>query len=197
MDELKEILQSQYKILPQDLKERVISEEWRDTVANISSKSGLDLDSADSVETEVLLVLIGLEPLGSFRGNLSKTLLLPKEKTDSLANQIEQQIFSSARNSLEKIQKEIEIEKVEEKSDITPQEEEKIREKMRLEIEHPQKTPPAFEKTFSVPQSANIIEDKLGKVVKLPHENSDKKTEVGPKPTSQYENADPYREPIE
>ena len=185
MEELKEILQSQYRFLPQDLKQTVVSDGWRGAVRSISSQNGLDLDSADSVETEVLLVITGLASLKDFGNNLSKTLLLPKEKTDRVAQAIEQQVFSGIRNSLEKLQEEIESEK-----------EEGVREEMQHEIEHPQKTAPAFEKRFSVPQSENIIDDKLGKVVKLPHEKSENAT-GSPKPTDHYGEGDPYREPIE
>ena len=192
MDELKQVLQYQYKGLPEALQKAVGSEDWKNTLKTLGWKYNLSSEDSESLNVETMLVLFGLESYKDFKRNLSdQGFALPQEKINAIADEINSTIFKSVRSSLD----EVDSKEDENKPVMTDGGEVLSRGQVLQEIENPIKTPMAYEKISNI-NTSNIIDDKLSKVIKLPRqeEHSESKSPVSGQ--NKY-STDPYREPIE
>ena len=192
MDELKQVLQYQYKGLPEALQKAVGSEDWKNTLKTITWKHNLSSDDHENLNVETMLVLFGLESYKDFKQNLSdQGFVLPQEKINAIANEIDSSIFKPIRTSLD------EVDRMEEENKpvMTDGGEVLSRGQVLQEIENPIKTPMAYEK-ISNTNTSNIIDDKLNKVIKLPRQEEHSESESPVSGQNKY-SMDPYREPLE
>ncbi|MDO8430480.1 MAG: hypothetical protein Q7S72_00610 [Candidatus Taylorbacteria bacterium] len=97
---IKEIL----KILPEKIKQAIKNTDLASKFDMIAGKHGLHLDQNNTLQTETLLVMIGLEPTKDFVGNLEKNLEVSRNEALSLVDDINKEIFYSIRETLEEIQ---------------------------------------------------------------------------------------------
>jgi hypothetical protein len=102
-DENKKIIKDQLAILPEDVKNAITSVDYQKTLQKITRTNMLLIDQAGKLETETTLVLLGLEPLRDYAGNLSKNLGITKEKAIVIAHDVDELIFKNIRESLRKI----------------------------------------------------------------------------------------------
>ena len=102
-DETKKILKDQMAILPEDVRNAIISVDYQKALQQVTKNNMLLIDQAGKLETETTLVLLGLEPLKDYAGNLSTNLEISKEKGLVLAHDVDELVFKNIRNSLKKI----------------------------------------------------------------------------------------------
>jgi len=72
MDESQIILKEQYKKLPTDLKKFVLGNWWSDKVSEITRRFNVDNNNQVTIENEVFLVLVGLEPYTDLAENIAR-----------------------------------------------------------------------------------------------------------------------------
>ncbi len=116
-----QIIQERLKVLPQDIKQAITKTNLANKFANIAEKHGLHIDQNGNLQTETLLVMLGLEPTSDFVENLRQSLDISLNEARSIADDVNKEIFYSIRTSLEKIQlEEEEAEVVKENPIPTP-----------------------------------------------------------------------------
>lgn len=179
MDE-QTILREQFKKMPQNLQELVLSNDLSEKFFNISKKHNLHHDQAGALETETLLVIMGLDSAADYPKNLKQALVnIPEEKLENIMLDVESLIIAPIRDSLISfIQSEAEETKAGEEAPVP-----------RPEV--PSNLP--IEKTPD--QVTSNFEQKFSQNVKSEHKETH--LEEHPKEKTQPFSEDPYREPIE
>ncbi len=215
MDETKEILKNQFDQLPENLKKVIEESDWQKKLADISSSHNLLIDKAASLENETLFVMIGLEPAKDYITNLKNGLEIDQQTAESIAVDVNREIFDTIKDHLVNFENEIETE-------------EKIPEKDALleEIEghmadgsSSANTTQSTEISTLAPRSViasaytskfnqvqkSLTEQKLNDQVRLPKQEIQVGGAITPQTSEENSNmatkdssysADPYREPI-
>jgi len=196
MDDTNKKLEEQFKLLPAELKKFIVSEELTTDLKNISSRHQLTDEQGSVLETQTLIILLGLDYTNKYRDNLTAKLGAPADIINSIVNEIKERVFRKVAPQLaeiqigiERVDKEtaekenaggVEIENPEERLEAPNKEElledgrELDRDKILTDIETP-----------TEPQGT-IIDQKLGGIARL--------TEI---PKKNYPSGrDPYREPM-
>lgn len=101
----KEELKQRLDILPDDLRDFVLDENWKKSVKNISEEFGLNEEEHASLEDEVLFVLIALEPKSDFKNNIKNELQLDENTANWITEDVDSYIFSSIAKILNEIEK--------------------------------------------------------------------------------------------
>ncbi len=96
-----QILQDKFASLPVELQQAITESGFIDKLRAISKDEKLMIDQGGALETEVLMVLLGVEALTSFEDNLIKELRLDKEKAKRISDLVGNQIFSPIHVHLE------------------------------------------------------------------------------------------------
>ena len=196
MDDTNKKLEEQFKLLPAELKKFIVSDELTTDLKNISSRHQLTDEQGSVLETQTLIILLGLDYTNKYRDNLTAKLGAPADIINSIVNEIKERVFRKVAPQLaeiqigiERVDKEtaekenaggVEIENPEERLEAPNKEElledgrELDRDKILTDIETP-----------TEPQGT-IIDQKLGGIARL--------TEI---PKKNYPSGrDPYREPM-
>ncbi len=100
MPNIANLIEQKLKALPEDIRRSVASPEVPRKIAEIARKHNIHLDSIADIETEVMLIMLGLQDSKDFMRNLSSNAGLSKEMTEAVALEINEQIFQPIRNSL-------------------------------------------------------------------------------------------------
>jgi hypothetical protein len=146
-EETNKIIEEQLETLPADVKEAIISVDFKTKLQEITKRQKLMIDQAGKLEMETTLVMIGLEPLADYVENLQRELEVSLIQAREIALDISENIFKPIRESLQEMNDRIdseeenigpndtEIEKVE---DNSPDETNLDRNKILNEIENPE-----------------------------------------------------------
>ena len=70
MADIEQIIKEQLTKLPDDVKKAISSVDLRDKIKKIAEKNRLHIDQAGDLETETVLVMLGLEPTDDYKRNI-------------------------------------------------------------------------------------------------------------------------------
>ncbi len=102
-NETQNIIRTQFKALPQDVQNAILSADLRTKLQTITSKHRLHLDQADALETATIFVMLGLEHPKDYIRNVARELNIGSDAAKQIAVDINEQIFRPIRESLKKI----------------------------------------------------------------------------------------------
>jgi len=99
-DKLKEKLSEEFSSLPKVLQDVVSGPELPNVIQNISRKFGLLINQSSALETEIVLIIFGLEGYNDLAGNLEREMQIPKDKAQAIAKEADEQIISKVKHLL-------------------------------------------------------------------------------------------------
>ncbi|MBX4210847.1 hypothetical protein KW783_02640 [Candidatus Parcubacteria bacterium] len=216
MEEDKDVQIAEYfKELPHELKAAIVNSEWENKLQRIVQKHQLHIDQAGILETETLLVMVGLQHPNKFVENLRTALSLPGDEVSTIARDINDAIFKDIKAELQVVHEE----KISDDISVPPA----MFMTRDMPIEAPKEFVPTVAPVDFIPKPSplntvptvapntleqhltvpNTIEDqKLSGFVKMPTEKEHinetilEKSAPTPEPTPAKYSVDPYREPI-
>lgn len=98
-----EQISQMYDNLPEDLKEAIFGVEMSNIVEKIGRKHTLNIEQIGDLANETGMVMLGVTHPDEFIINLTDRLKIDKEKSRTIAQEINEQIFKPVRDSLRKI----------------------------------------------------------------------------------------------
>src|SRR3989344_9538360 len=104
MDDTNKKLEEQFKLLPAELKKFIVSEELTTDLKNISSRHQLTDEQGSVLETQTLIILLGLDYTNKYRDNLTAKLGAPADIINSIVNEIKERVFRKVAPQLAEIQ---------------------------------------------------------------------------------------------
>ncbi|MEI7480017.1 MAG: hypothetical protein WCJ59_00100 [bacterium] len=99
-DKLKAKLSEEFATLPKALQDVVSGPELPTVIQNITRKFGLLINQSSVLETEIVLVLFGLESYFDLAGNIEREMQIPKDKAEAIAKEADEQIISKVKDLL-------------------------------------------------------------------------------------------------
>jgi hypothetical protein len=99
-NETKKKIFDQYQRLPVALQQAIMSADLPTHFQEITDKYNLLLDQASALETETLLILLGFEPYSKITENLERELIIPINKANEIAREVDEQILQKVRAHL-------------------------------------------------------------------------------------------------
>jgi restriction endonuclease len=106
-EESQKIIEEQMKKLPEDVKQAIISVDYKTRLQEITQRQKLLIDKAWKLEMETTLVMIGLEPITDYIDNLQREMELPLVRAREVAMDVDEHIFKPIRVSLQKMNEEL------------------------------------------------------------------------------------------
>jgi hypothetical protein len=99
-NETTKILAEKYKGLPEALQQAISSADLPPIIQSISQKNALHLDQAGALETEITLVLLGVENYSTFAGNLEREMHITPELAGQIAKEVDDLVFRKVKRFL-------------------------------------------------------------------------------------------------
>jgi len=191
----KEIIEKQIKKLPKDIRDAIIATDLPNKFKTISTKHALRIDQATALETETMLVLLGLEHPDDYTKNLMEEANLLHDKAEKIAEETSRMIFLPIRTSLQKFH---EAEKEKFGKEAKAAEEEKPEERIDRRTSKTDSVSTSSDTSLQIPEP-DIFREKLEKQMHMAKtETSVHKPDAETIHTAlKTPKADPYREPIE
>ncbi len=137
-EELDKNIQKQFNTLPQELQKAILAIDLPEKLQRVTKNSKLLIDKAGIVQTEVLTILLGINPLDDFIGNLQKNAGLDKNTALIVAHDVDELIFKEVREELKKVSQNIAHEE-------------------RVEIKEVPQTPEALNSPITMPKKEEIL----------------------------------------
>lgn len=100
MDETTQNLKKQFDALPSNMQQAISDVNLPEKFQQVVKNNKLMIDQAGKVETETLLVLFGLEPLGNYVNNLTRKAGLSSTQASAVAHDVNELIFKNIRETL-------------------------------------------------------------------------------------------------
>lgn len=214
----KETIENKFQSLPSDVKAAITSPEIAQKIQDIAKNHQLHIDQSGLLEEEISFVMLGIRHPDEFVNRIEERLNLTTEDAISLAVEVNEQIFLSIRESLEKMHGEDEEAGTEtHETYSTSNESVGSKESLLAEIENPSPTihpisaadqtiagPATSREIISTPApsaqtpivpATNFMAQKLGAAVNTPTPKIADKVPIPSEKPKSY-TADPYREPI-
>jgi hypothetical protein len=107
-EETQKIIEEQIKTLPDDVREAIISVDFKTKLQEITKRQRLLIDQAAKLEMETTLVMIGLEPLTDYVENLGREMEISIIRAKEVAMDVSENIFKPIRESLRKMNEDVE-----------------------------------------------------------------------------------------
>jgi hypothetical protein len=186
----KTTIKERLNILPEELRDFVLSDSWRIDAQSIAKEFGLEEDVYAIFENEIFLVLTAFNPLSAFTENVQRELSLDSETSKWLGEDVEKYIFKNVANILEAI--EIELDSRESKEKPANNIGNSFEQIILNQAIAMQPARPAEPVSGSLNPEAGILGKKDQAPENLPIEDSNQNLS-----TPNYSGNDPYREPIE
>ena len=98
--DIQQTIKDRYKSLPADIKEAIKSNDLAGKFNLIAEKHSLHVDQNGALQTETLLVMLGLESTHDYLGNIQKELDISRDEALSIAIDINSQILDPIKDSL-------------------------------------------------------------------------------------------------
>lgn len=95
-----EFLTEKYKILPKNIRDVANSIETDSLIKSISEEHRLHIDIAEILYDEIVYVIFGAEKSVDFIKNLKRQTLLPDEKINAIAKDVNEKIFLPMRETM-------------------------------------------------------------------------------------------------
>src|SRR3989344_9368223 len=89
-----------YGDLPEDLQKALFSAQTSDAIFEIGKRHGLAVDKIGELADETGLVMLGVTKPSEYIKNLASILALEPEKAKAIAEDINQKVFATIRESL-------------------------------------------------------------------------------------------------
>jgi len=99
-DKLKQIIKEEVEKLPKEARDAVSSFDWITITEEIGNKFLLEEDDINGVQTEILLVLVGITDLEFYEVNLENKMVFTKDKAKDIAEEVFREIFNPINNIL-------------------------------------------------------------------------------------------------
>ena len=96
-------LKKQFEKLPADIQQAILDSDLSEKLQQITKKNKLMIDQAGGLQTETILVLLGLQPLGDYINNIKENVGLSDEVAKEIAKDVDALIFKDIRESLKEI----------------------------------------------------------------------------------------------
>lgn len=93
-EKLKQTIEEELAKLPKENREAINTLRWTKIVEEIGRKFLLEENKITNLQTETLLVLIGLESPSLYAGNIEINVDVDRKKSDQIAEEIFQKVFS-------------------------------------------------------------------------------------------------------
>jgi len=93
-EKLKKIAQEEIMKLPKEAQEAINSFEWGNAIEEIGKKLLLSEEEINDLQTETLLVLVGLENGNDYSQNIEDNIGTSKEEAKKIAEDVFQKIFT-------------------------------------------------------------------------------------------------------
>ena len=106
-------LKKQFEALPAEVQKSITDVDLSTKLQEIVKNNKLMIDQDGGLEIETVLVLFGLEPLENYVGNLVKNVGLSNIQASVVAHDVNESIFKNVRDSLKKINEEVQKEESE------------------------------------------------------------------------------------
>lgn len=105
MDDINEIIKTQFNKLPKEIQDAILSANWSDVLRVIAKKYQLHIDQTGLLQTETAMVLLGLIHPDDFQNNLIQELKISSLVAKEIVKDINDEIFFKIRSSLKEIYK--------------------------------------------------------------------------------------------
>ncbi len=138
-NETEKIIKERLAELPNSIKRAIFKTDIGGAIQRISQRNRLHLDQASNLETEIMLVMLGLEPSDDFVKNLATNLSIDQNFASRLSGEINNEIFNVVKmNMMKEEEKEAGPSSLR-PTTIEPKPAEISREEVLKEIENPPK----------------------------------------------------------
>ena len=102
-----QLIEERFKELPNTVQDAINESDWLTTLRSIISKNNLLIDQGLSIETETLLMMLGLEKPKDYTKIIKKEAKLSREQAIQIATEVEEKILSVIKtNIIERSEKE-------------------------------------------------------------------------------------------
>jgi len=108
--DIEKIITEQMKKLPEDVVAAIISVDYKNKLQDVVKRQKLLIDQIGKLEMETTLVMLGLEPVADFTANLQRELNVTLLRAKEIALDISENIFKPIKDSLKKINEQVEEE---------------------------------------------------------------------------------------
>jgi hypothetical protein len=98
--EIQKMIRERTEALPTSVKRALSHIDVSQRLWEIAKEAGLRIDQAGALETETVLVLLGLQHPDSFIGELSKSAGITEESARAISFKVNEQIFKAVRSAL-------------------------------------------------------------------------------------------------
>ena len=106
-----QLIKERFKELPEAVQDAINESDWLTTLRSIISKNNLLIDQGLSIETETLLMMLGLENPKDYTKIIKREANLSKEQAIKIATEVEENILSVIKtNIIERTEKDAGIE---------------------------------------------------------------------------------------
>ncbi len=102
--DIQQIIKDRYKELPEDIQQAIKSNDLASKFNAIAEKYNLHVDQNGALQTETILVMLGLEPTENYLDNVQKALEIPRNIALSITEDINNEILNNIRTSLRTLQ---------------------------------------------------------------------------------------------
>ena len=94
------LIEERLALLPPYIRSALSNINWGAEILAIGKKNGLHVDDMGTLQTETVLVLVGLVHPDEFPHNLAEQLHVPKEKINAIVTDVNEKILKTIRQSL-------------------------------------------------------------------------------------------------
>lgn len=99
--DLKSKIAERFKVLPKVVQDAILSADVEEHMRALADKHELHFDQWSSLENEVMLALLGLEPIDALATNIEHEVGVPTAVAQSIAEDISRIVFEPIRAQLE------------------------------------------------------------------------------------------------
>lgn len=100
--EIKKILKERFAALPKVVRNAITSSNVEQKLQDVAKKHSLHLDQWIPLENEVMMTLLGIQPIDKLAGNIVQETGTSKEIAEAIAQDASQLIFEPIRQELER-----------------------------------------------------------------------------------------------
>ncbi len=107
MNDAHEIIRKQLAILPNDVKEAILSSQMDENLAKIAKEHNLHIDQAAHLEEATGFLLLGLMDTQEFLSALTVSAKVSPDEATAIAQSVDRYILSPIRGSMQEIQRKL------------------------------------------------------------------------------------------
>jgi hypothetical protein len=110
--DINQIIKERFKVLPANIQQAITSTDLASKFEKIAKTHELHIDQNSNLQTETILVMLGLETVDNFLDNIEKGLEISRERAILVAKDVNTEIIDNIRVSLRKIQEQQEANEI-------------------------------------------------------------------------------------